>query len=214
MPETKEEAERRRLEELKGRNIAHYQVLLSAWISTRMERDKTIITLSSAAIALLVTIITTVHLKSLLQYLFASLALTSFLGTICICLLIYQLNTKHLEECLRDNSETNTSKLLNKLDLLTTSCFHAGIIFAIMTAIFISVQQKGGSPMSEPKKNVETKITPLKESLTGLNKLAPKDIETGSFSGLSSLSPNNVPPSPSPTTQNSSGNAPTNEGKK
>jgi len=42
MPESKEEAEKRVLRELEGKNIAHYSVLLSSWIQTKMERDKTL----------------------------------------------------------------------------------------------------------------------------------------------------------------------------
>ncbi len=60
MPELKDDREKRKLRELEGKNIAHFSVMLSAWVQTKMERDKTLVTLSSAAIGLLITLITTV----------------------------------------------------------------------------------------------------------------------------------------------------------
>lgn len=49
--------------ELEGKNIAYYSVLVNAWIQTRMERDKTLVTLSAAAVGLLVTLLTTVGIN-------------------------------------------------------------------------------------------------------------------------------------------------------
>ncbi|MDA8663964.1 hypothetical protein N9L66_03280 [Porticoccaceae bacterium] len=60
MPETDEEREARVLRELEGKNVAYYSTMLSAWIETKMERDKTLVTLSAAGIGLLVTILTVI----------------------------------------------------------------------------------------------------------------------------------------------------------
>ena len=79
MPESKEESEKRVLRELEGKNIAHYSVLLGAWIQTKMERDKTLVTLSAAAIGLLVTIFTTVGVKSIWEIPIFAVAVISFL---------------------------------------------------------------------------------------------------------------------------------------
>ena len=66
MAESDEDMKARKLRELEGKNIAFYSTLLSAWIQTKMERDKTLVTLSAAAIGLLVTILTTGWCKSAL----------------------------------------------------------------------------------------------------------------------------------------------------
>lgn len=58
-PESEDENRNRILKEPEGKNIAHYSVLLDAWIQTRTERDKTLVTLSAAGVGLLVTILTT-----------------------------------------------------------------------------------------------------------------------------------------------------------
>lgn len=51
---------KRKLRELGGRNIAHYSVLLIAFIKTKMDRDKMLVTLSSAGIGLLIAVLTAV----------------------------------------------------------------------------------------------------------------------------------------------------------
>lgn len=204
MPESKEEGEKRALRELEGKNVAHYQVLLSAWITTRMEQDKTIITLSAGAIALLVTIITTVGVKGFWQYFFAITALAGFITAICSCLPIYQVNAKHLEESLRSESTENTSKLLKKLDKITIRSFYAGIVCAVLMAVFISFQKTGGLTMAEKKQGAPKKVEKIQESVNGVKKLSPQEIEIGkSLEGINNLSPQNLPSSPSTTSQDS-----------
>jgi hypothetical protein len=203
MPETKDEEEKRKLKELEGKNIAHYQVLLSAWIETRMERDKTIITLSAAAIALLVTIITAVHINGLWQYLFATIAFAGFIIASCSCLHIYQINAKHIEEALRDEHKGLSSSLLKNLDILSLIGFYVGVGGIILMAIFVSFQKTGGLAMSDKKQDVSKKIVKIQESLNGIKKLSPKDIETASLNGINNLSPQNLKPSSSNSSQDS-----------
>lgn len=104
MSESIKDAEKRALRELEGKNIAHYSILLSTWIETKMERDKTLVTLSAAAIGLLVTILTTVGVKSLWEIPLFAFAVTSFLATIWSSITIYQLNSEHLENTIKGSS--------------------------------------------------------------------------------------------------------------
>jgi hypothetical protein len=60
MPESDDEREKRLLRELKAKNVAHYSVMLDAWIQTRMALDKSLITLSAGGVGVLVTLLTTV----------------------------------------------------------------------------------------------------------------------------------------------------------
>ena len=80
MPESDEQREKRLLKELEGKNIAYYQTLLSSWIHTRMERDKAVITLSAAAIGLLVTILTAFGLSGIWQRILVILAFVGFVA--------------------------------------------------------------------------------------------------------------------------------------
>ncbi|MCK5160085.1 MAG: hypothetical protein KAQ99_00775, partial [Candidatus Aureabacteria bacterium] len=84
MPETDDQREKRLLKELEGKNIAYYQTLLSSWIHTRMERDKAVITLSAAAIGLLVTILTAFGINGIWPRLLVIFAFIGFVGAIWI----------------------------------------------------------------------------------------------------------------------------------
>jgi len=204
MPESNEEREKRELRELEGKNIAHYQTLLSAWIDTRMEQDKTIIAISAAALGLLVTIVTAFGINGFLQYFFAVTSIAGFIVAICSALHIYQFNAKHLEENLRSQSTENTSKLLKKLDRLTIISFYAGIICAVLMAVSISFQKTGGFTMAKEKQDIPKKVEKIKESVNGIKKLSPKELEIGkSLEGIGNLSPQNLKPSSPASSQDS-----------
>ncbi len=200
MSETTEERQKRELRELEGKNIAHYQTLLSTWIETRMEQDKMVITLSAAGIGLLVTIITTVGIRGFWQYFFAVGSFAGFVVATCGCLHIFQVNAKHLEENLRCQSTDDTSKLLRKLDRLTIVCFYAGIVCAVLMAISASFQKTGGVAMAEKNQEAPKKIEKLQESVNGVKKLSPAELEIGkSLEGIANLAPQNLQSStPSP----------------
>lgn len=137
MAESKEEREKRLLKELEGKNIAHYSILLGAWIQTRMQRDKTLVTLSSAGVGLLVTLLTTVEIsEQWIIYLFGG-AFSGFGLTIWSSLQIYQRNSKHIEDSIRGSSKDDSR--LEKYDKLSIRAFYVGAIFTISIGIVSSL---------------------------------------------------------------------------
>ncbi len=192
MPESNDEKQRQELRELEGKNIAHYQTLLSAWIGTRMEQDKMVITLSAAAIGLLVTIVTTVGIKGFWPYFFLIISLAGFIIAIFSCLHIFQVNATHLEENLRSQSIETSSKLLKKLDIITMFCFYTAIICAVSMAVLTSVQKSGGDQMTKKKSVKSQKVENLQESFDGIKKLEPPKLVINSFNGIGNLSPQNL----------------------
>ncbi|MBL1259460.1 MAG: hypothetical protein COB33_003925 [Thiotrichaceae bacterium] len=149
MPASTEEAEKRALRELEGKNIANYSVLLGAWVQTKMERDKTLITLSAAAIGLLVTILTTVGVKSIWEIPFFAIAVASFLVTIWSSLAIYQLNSQHLENAIKGTSEKDPR--LEKYDKHSIRAFIVGSVAALIIGIISASFQ-----VIEPEVNTMT----------------------------------------------------------
>jgi len=192
MPESKEEAEKRVLRELEGKNIAHYSVLLGAWIQTKMERDKTLVTLSAAAIGLLVTILTTVGVKSIWEVPFFAVAVTSFLVTIWSSLVIYQLNSQHLEDAIRGSSQKDPR--LEKYDKRSIRSFIIGSVSALIIGILSASFQ-----VLKPEENAMTekgntsqyvgKQTTLRESVNGVTNLNPNATLKKSLDGITDLSP-------------------------
>ena len=101
MPESAESREKRKLKELEGKNVANYQVLLSALVQTSTDRNKAIITLSALSIGLLITILTTIGINGWFQLIFVVLALIFFIAAIILSLRIYELNADHLVYALK-----------------------------------------------------------------------------------------------------------------
>lgn len=192
MPESKEEQEKRVLRELEGKNIAHYSVLLGAWIQTKMERDKTLVTLSAGAIGLLVTILTTVGVKSIWEIPFFAIAVISFLITIWSSLVIYQLNSKHLEDAIRGSSERDPR--LEKYDKHSITAFIIGsvtaLLIGILSASFQLIKTEEEFMTNKDKSSQSTsKPTTLKKSVNGVTLLNPNAKINRSLDGITNLNP-------------------------
>src|SRR5688572_21338974 len=96
-PDQKSEREQR---EFEGKNIAHYSVLLQAWVDTRMERDKTIVTLAAAGVGLLVTILAATGVKYRWEIFLYGRAFVGLGLSIYISLEIFRRNSKHIAEAI------------------------------------------------------------------------------------------------------------------
>ena len=184
MPETPEQEEKRKLSELEGKNIAHYSVLLSAWINAKMESDKSLMTLSSAGIGLLITILSTVGIKNHLDiYLFGG-AFVGFLIAIFSLLKIYGLNSTYIENNIRGKSSDHLG--LKQHDKITRWGFSVGFIFSILIGISSAV---GSISQLEERKMAENNNTSTsKKSLDGLSELAPENTEQSTQTNTSSES--------------------------
>lgn len=169
------ETEKRKLRELEGKNVAFYSNLLSAWIQTKMERDKTLITLSSAAIALLVTILTTVGINQIYALLLCVAAFLCFGLCIGTSLHIYQLNSIHLENEL--GSEIKDIKL-EKFDKFSYVSFLFGVFFLCSFGVssanlsFLKTESLKLNNQNNIKINTVEKED---KSLGGIAKLKPKE---------------------------------------
>lgn len=207
MAETEEELQKRVLRELEGKNIAHYSVLLSAWIQTKMERDKTLVTLSSGAIGLLITILTTVGAENYWIIFLFIISICAFITTIWSSLVIYQLNSKHLEDALRGSSETSTE--LEKYDKLSIKAFVVGAIAAMLIgaiSAYINLTKKENKNMANHDKNT-SKVVAVNDSFNGISQLNPANVSQHSVNGVTSLSPQAIEQN---TTQSSSQSQATN----
>jgi hypothetical protein len=192
MTETPEQQEQRVLKELEGKNIAHYSVLLSAWINTKMERDKTLVTLSAAAIGLLVTILTTVGVNNIWEIPLFVTAVSSFLVTIWSSLVIYQINSEHLESAIKGSSEKDPR--LVKYDKRSIKAFIIGSISALLIGVLsasVQLYNKEENIMSKktPPPETVSKQVFLKDSVDGITGLNPSTTISKSVDGIANLNP-------------------------
>ena len=203
MSESSQQAEKRVLRELEGKNIAHYSILLSAWIETKMERDKTLVTLSAAAIGLLVTILTTVGAKHFWEIPLFAFAVISFLVTIWSSLTIYQLNSEHLEEAIRGSSVKDPR--LEKYDKRSVRAFIIGSVATLLIGVSSASYELINPKVNKMTSDNSGKSIILRESIDGVTKLKPS-LEKKSLDGITNLNPQVVQQTTQSaiTTQNSS----------
>src|SRR5687768_11864406 len=113
-PETDDESRSRALEELKGKNVAHYSVLLNAYIQTKMEHDKTLVTASLGGIGIMLSVLSFAGLTAWWEISFFIGAFAGFIITILSALRIFKHNATHLENEIRGNVKQQLS--LENLD--------------------------------------------------------------------------------------------------
>jgi hypothetical protein len=136
--------------DLDPKDVAFYSAVVSAWIETKMERDKTIVTLSAAAIGLLVTLLTTGGgTTPFALWLYAGAFLGFSVAAVC-SIVIFDRNSVFLEKVVKGT--TSNSKTLSRLDRITLTFFALGVIFTILigatAALRLGVPMKEQAPKS------------------------------------------------------------------
>jgi hypothetical protein len=156
------------------RDLAWYSAAVAGWIESRMERDRSLISLSAGGLGLLITILATVGpAKRWLLWLYLVAAL-AFLVTCLTCLSVFSANARHLEDLAA--GKTGISAKLQRHDALSTWSFGFAITtslaIALITALFISTHEP--TPMAD---RYEDKGTPPSKhgdkSLSGIENLRP-----------------------------------------
>jgi hypothetical protein len=114
----------------KQKEIAYYSALVQAWIDNRMEKDKSILALSVAAIGLLVAIVTGEDNPTPCGIILFVISCASFLITITGILCIFSINPSHIEEVIKNDKRKED--LLTLLDHIVTLSFIVAIILAFV----------------------------------------------------------------------------------
>ncbi len=123
------------------KKIAFYQTVLGAWVQTKMEADKQLLTLSGLAIGLLMLF--RKELESILQLVLWLSAGGLFVGTIITILAIFWNNSTHIEHVIAENQEQDVEKktefkikaeiMDKKLDRQTMCAFFMFVLAVILT---------------------------------------------------------------------------------
>lgn len=164
----------------KGKEIAFYEVSLNAWYTTRFEKDKHLLSLSSAAIAVLVTLITAVGVKSPYTGVMYGLAVTSFLVCILTVLSVFGRNADYLQNVVQGSDATDPT--LRTMDKVSKSSFIFGIVFTLLVGLFSGIDdlKKQEIDMSKEKteKAVGQSTTVVKKSVEGAPGMRPSKPQT------------------------------------
>ena len=187
--ETDEEKDARELRELEGKNIQYYTVLVTTWTTTKMEHDKTLITISAAAIGLLITILTTKSIVELWLIFVYGLAFICYCVTIVSALIIFQKNSLYIENELRGQGGNDPH--LARLDKISLWSFMIATIAFISIGV-ISAIHKFQEVEKVPDQIIKVQVvdSDLGKSLQGLSDLKPA---TNQPQNAPQSTPNNNP---------------------
>ena len=139
MPETPQQEQQRKLDELKGKNVAHYSVMLAAYINALVDANKAIFVFSSTGIGLLIAIVDKPQQLSICVKIVYIGALVAFFAAVCSTLLVYISNSKAIESYIRsEGKEKDMEFKLNTWKYINYISFAIGL--ALLSLVFTIVR--------------------------------------------------------------------------
>jgi len=169
------------------KDTEYYAASVNAWFSTKLEHDKSLIALATGGIGLLVTLVSTVGVKSVESLVLHILAIVSFLICVGAVLWIFNRNATHLKEIIKD--QAHADPVLGRLDFIAIVSFCAGVVLSSI----IGISQAANSFLLKEKEMAqETKSQrgSVRDSFNGASSIKPDSAEfTKSFDGAAALKP-------------------------
>ena len=159
------------------KEVAYYSAIVNGWLTTRLEHDKSILTLSSGAIGLLVTLLTALGAATSTIFILFVFATVSFLVAIISVVTIFKRNATHLEKVAK--KKESTDPVLRFLDNLASYSFIVGVLFTLAIGLSVgarSLQSDKEYDMSKDKSvktMVDTSTKVDKKSFDGIANLGP-----------------------------------------
>lgn len=167
------------------KKIAWYAAGLDAWYATRLEHDKSLLTLSAGGIGLLITLESTVGIQSLTAVICFPLAILAFIACVGAVLLIFKGNSDHLEKVVHGKEEN--SFRLAVLDRIALCAFFAGVVFS-SAVIFSGAVRSVENRASNMKDGKQTSVYTA-DSINGIHRMKPVDKISRSFNGAVNMAP-------------------------
>lgn len=113
--------------------VEFYSASVSAWLNTRMEYDKSLLTISAAGIGLLTTLMMAYRISSIGLLLLYIFAIIWFLIAILSVLFIFKRNSTHIEQV--SNGDNSVDNVLTILDWVALIAFSVGVFFSACIGI-------------------------------------------------------------------------------
>jgi hypothetical protein len=187
-----------------GTDAAWHSSLVQAWVNTRMERDKSVLTLSGAAVGLLVTLLVNFGVRTQCEALMYFFALMAFIVAILCALTIFWRNAEYLIQL--HNGHNGCDSMLAALDRTLVSAFVVGILATVALGL-IMVQRNQTQPKENAAMTIEKngsksggmdktaslnelgRMRSLDESLNQMARMQPDGRVARSFNNLSKMGP-------------------------
>ncbi len=188
------------LEAQSQKDIEFYAANLNAWFTSSIERDKNLLTLSSGAIGILVTLLSTIGIQEQYQLYLYIPALLCFLTCIVLVLKVFKANQKHIEQVIQGFEGFDPK--LKIIDTSVNLAFGIGVSLSILIGI-TSAFHSNTERIEHMSKNTKTSsVVVANDSVNGLSTLKPNTTLQKSVNGASQLKPTPNQNSQNPPTQN------------
>lgn len=162
-------------EELRDKRVEFYAASVEAWFNSRLEFDKSLLTLSSAGIGLLITLLSTLGIRSEATLLLYEAAVVAFLVCLGAVLWAMRRNSTHLEAVNR--GEDASDPLLTALDNIAVVSFFIGVAFSAVLGIaaathsLLKKEEDNMKDINQPQSQVQ--IETLGKSANGAAAMKP-----------------------------------------
>lgn len=120
---------------------AHYSALLGLWISTRMEKDKVLVSVSAGGIGLLVTLLVTAGPATAAGLALFLADIAAFGVVIVIELDVLNISAALVKRLLDDPNAASSDQLLQTVEGVAAWIFSAALILALAIGALVCVEQ-------------------------------------------------------------------------
>lgn len=120
------------------KEVAYYSALVNAWVTTKMERDKSLLTLSAGGLGVLITLLSTVGVKEIGELILYACASVCFAVTIILCVAILGRNATYLKNAVKGYQ--GDDMILAWLDRLNSFSFIMAVIFSFLIGLTMIVR--------------------------------------------------------------------------
>lgn len=146
---------------MNNKNVEFYSHLVNAWLTTRMEKDKAILTLSTAGLGVLVTFFNNISYANINSLLLYGLSLIFFIVAIISGVWILSENADYCEAVIKEEEPKN-EKLIIILDKFLMGGFIIGLSLSITLSFVLiynkDLQEKQKISLSKNTKNIENEV--------------------------------------------------------
>ena len=176
------------------KDVEYYAAQANAWFQSSLERDKSLLSLSTAGIGVLIALLTRDGTRTPIEAVLFILALLAFTVCALVILAIFSKNQAHLEAEIHKttNGVESHLKMLDKTALFS---FGAGLSLSLVIGIFAAISSTHGeSKMANKDINLADILKAaengrLIESYVNSSRIAPPVDETKSFAGSGRVAP-------------------------
>ena len=181
---------------IENKEVELYAAQANAWVNTKFEHDKSLLTLSAGGIGLLITIVIALGADSVAVIFLYAFALLAFITSLVSLLFIFKRNAHYLEKTIQGHE--GGDPILGALDNIALGAFLMGVFLSSIIGITSATESfiKKEQEMSDKAKQQNLRI--CIESLDGINKIKPTNAQA-SINKINNLKPSEKQPTPAST---------------